>query len=299
VVLNALAGGASGMILASAQVYPEVWQQVLAAVQEGDLETARALQRQVQKLSRIFCRHGGGVAVKQALKMMGVNAGRPRSPLKGVGGALLHEDRAEIQLELERLGKTHVPPVALAVRKEELAHRFESVGLSARAIQAGAMRIGSGFAGEKAESVQIELVCGAKDGPMGEAWAYQITYPRHGYEALTTILEPNLTVRPSTLIVPANELKDLRQANMIYGPVQNAVAKALVDKLAQSVIPETAMDTDLVFVQAAVHPQALDRRALSLNAYEATCSAIDDAFSASAALPVHALDDAAVDEKGE
>ncbi|HFD38563.1 MAG TPA: dihydrodipicolinate synthase family protein, partial [Anaerolineae bacterium] len=29
VVLNALAGGASGMILASAQVYPEVWQQVL------------------------------------------------------------------------------------------------------------------------------------------------------------------------------------------------------------------------------------------------------------------------------
>ena len=78
VVLNALSGGASGMILASAQVYPEVWQQVFAAVQAGDLPRARELQRSVQKLSRIFCRYGGGVAVKQALKMMGVPAGRPR-----------------------------------------------------------------------------------------------------------------------------------------------------------------------------------------------------------------------------
>ena len=32
--LNALAGGASGMILASAQVYPEVWQEIYAAMVE-------------------------------------------------------------------------------------------------------------------------------------------------------------------------------------------------------------------------------------------------------------------------
>jgi len=87
VVLPALAGGVSGMILASAQVYPEVWQEVLRLVGEGKLEEARALQRSVQKLSRIFCRYGGGVAVKAALKMMGLDMGPPRKPLKGVGGA--------------------------------------------------------------------------------------------------------------------------------------------------------------------------------------------------------------------
>ena len=70
VVLPALAGGASGMILASAQVYPEVWQAVLQLVAEGNLPAARKAQLQVQKLSRIFCRHGGGVAVKSALKML-------------------------------------------------------------------------------------------------------------------------------------------------------------------------------------------------------------------------------------
>jgi 4-hydroxy-tetrahydrodipicolinate synthase len=278
VVLNALAGGASGMILASAQVYPEVWQAVLKAVQDGDLATARALQRQVQKLSRIFCRYGGGLAVKQALKMMGVDAGRPRSPLKSVGGALIHEDRAEIQLELERLGKIEAKGAEFHVPSGPLASRFESVGLDAGTIRDGGMQFGTGSSGDGIEAVQIDLLCGAKDGPMGEAWAYQLTYPRHGYEALTTILEPNLTVRPSTLIVPANELKDLRQANMIYGPVQNAVAKAIVDKLAEGVLPEATMRTDVMFVQAAVHPQALDRRRLHHNAYRATCVAIDHAF---------------------
>ncbi len=280
VVLNALAGGASGMILASAQVYPDVWQQVLATVRRGDLETARALQRQVQKLSRIFCRYGGGVAVKQALKMMGVDAGRPRGPLKSVGGALLHEDRAEIQLELEKLGKIQPQSAVFDVPDGPLAGRFAGVGLDAETIEGNSMQVGTGSAGEGVEWIQIDLLCSAKDGPLGEAWAYQLTYPRHGFEALTTILEPNLTVRPSTLILPTNELKDLRQANMIYGPVQNAVARAIVDKLAANVIPRAAMHADVMFVQAAVHPQALDRRALSHNAYQATCIAIDHAFAA-------------------
>jgi 4-hydroxy-tetrahydrodipicolinate synthase len=279
VVLNALAGGASGMILASAQVYPEIWRAVLNAVRLGDLETARRLQRQVQKLSRIFCRYGGGVAVKQALKMMDVNAGRPRSPLKSVGGALLHEDRAEIQLELERLGKIQPRPTEFRARGEPLDARFESIGLTAEIIRDEEMPLGTSSTGNGVESVQIDLVSGAKDGPMGDAWAYQLTYPRHGFEALTTILEPNLTVRPSTLIVPTNELKDLRQANMIYGPVQNAVAKAIVDKLAEGTIPQGIMYTHVVFVQATVQPQALDRRLLHHNAYKAACAAIDFAFA--------------------
>lgn len=279
VVLNGLAGGASGVILASAQVYPEVWQAILAAVQNGELEKARSLQRQVQKLSRIFCRYGGGVAVKQALHFMGVAAGIPRSPLKSVGGALLHEDRAEIQLELEKLGKIQASYAEFRAPSGPLAARFAELGLPTETIQTGGMTVGTGSAGEGAEAIQIDLLYGAKAGAMGEAWAYQLTYPRHGFEALTTILEPNLAVRPSTLIVPTNELTDLRQANMIYGPVQNAVAQAIVDKLAEGVIPEEAMHSHLMLVLATVHPQALDRRVLHHNARAATCMAVDSAFA--------------------
>ena len=278
VVLNALAGGVNGVILASAQVYPEVWQEVVASVEAGDLEKARQLQRGVQKLSRIFCRMGGGVAVKQALKMMGVDAGIPRKPLKAVGGALIHEDRAEIQLELEKLGK--IPPLDRDhhIPDGPLIERFQDLGLDAETVKSADMMCGSASAGEGVEAIQVDLICGAKGSPLGELWAYQLTYPRHGFEALTTILEPNLTVRPSTLIVSTNELKDMRQANMIYGPVQNGVAKAIVDKLAEAVIPEAAMHTDLMILQAAVHPRALDRHVLHVNAYQATLAAIDSAY---------------------
>jgi 4-hydroxy-tetrahydrodipicolinate synthase len=278
VVLNALAGGVHGMILASAQVYPEVWQALLAAIRAGDLEKARQLQRSVQKLSRIFCRLGGGVAVKQALRMMGIDAGLPRKPLKAVGGALIHEDRAEIQLELEKLGK--IPPALVEqnIPTGPVPDRFKAVGLDSETITAAGMRWGSAEAGDGVEAIQIDLVCGAKEGPLGEIWAYQLTYPRHGFEALTTILEPNLTVRPSTLIVSTHELKDLRQANMIYGPVQNAVAKAIVDQLAGGLIPESSMQTDVMIAQVAVHPRAVDRHALHRNAYRAALAALGRAF---------------------
>jgi 4-hydroxy-tetrahydrodipicolinate synthase len=279
VVLNALAGGASGMILASAQVFPEVWQAVLAAVRQGDLETARSLQRRVQKLSRIFCRYGGGIAVKQALKLMGIEAGIPRSPMKAVGGALLHEDRAEIQIELEKLGKVPVPDSEHRLPDGPVSGRFGDVELDEATVKRSHSLLGTGTAGSGIEAVQVDLLCGPKNGPVGDAWAYQLTYPRHGFEALTTILEPNLTVRPSTLIIPTNELKDLRQANMIFGPVQNAIAQAIVDRLADGTISELTMRSHVVFALAAVHPQALDRHLLRRNAYDAAFVAIGQAFA--------------------
>jgi formaldehyde-activating enzyme len=57
------------------------------------------------------------------------------------------------------------------------------------------------------------------------------------------------------------------------------VAKAIVGKLTEGVIPEEKMHTDVMFVVASVHPQALDRRILHHNAFTATCVAIDNAFA--------------------
>ncbi len=277
VVLPALAGGCSGMILASANVYPEVWQKVYAAVQDGRLDEARALQMQVQKLSRIFCRHGGGLAVKQALNMMGVKVGRARRPLK-VGGSLIHEDRAEIQMELERLGKIAAEDTPFAPPTEPLESRFADLGLTAEQVKRSGLRVGSGASGEDPERAQIDLVAGPKDGILGEIFALQLTYPRHGYEALTTISEPNLTIRPSTLIVPTAELKNLRQANMIYGPAQAAVARAVVDALEAGIIPRSAMDTHVMLAQVSVHPKAVDRHALYASVLSAAGAAIRQAF---------------------
>jgi 4-hydroxy-tetrahydrodipicolinate synthase len=274
VVVPALAGGVSGMILASAQVYPEVWQKVLALVGNGQVAQARAEQRRVQKLSRIFCRHGGGVAVKAALNMMGVQAGVPRRPLKAVGGALSHETRAEIQLELERIGKIESADEPFDYPGGPLEARFGDLEISPGMIAQHRMRVGTGTAGAGLDKVQIDLIAADKATPLGDAYALQLTYPLHGREALTTILEPGLTVRPSTLLLPLLEQKNLRQANMIYGPTQAALARAIVE----GVDADAHADTVMVAL-ATVHPKALDRKALYKSVLQAADEALAQAFA--------------------
>jgi len=279
VVLPALAGGVSGMILASAQVYPEVWQEVLALLGSGQVREARAKQREVQKLSRIFCRHGGGVAVKAALKMMGLDMGPPRRPLKSVGGALMHETRAEIQLELEKLGKVPVKRTAFEYPNDHLADRFGDLELSADDIAEYELRVGGGTAGEGVSRVQIDLIAGAKTTPLGDAYALQMTYPLHRREALTAILEPALTVRPSTLLLPTLAQRNLRQANMIYGPAQSALGRAVVDALESGRIPPAALDRDVMVALVTIHPRATDRLTVAKNVCAAASGAIEEAFA--------------------
>jgi len=283
IVLPALAVGCSGAILGSANVLPEVWREVLAAVRGGDLAAARAAQGRVQKLARIFVRHGGAVAVKAALNTMGVEVGHPRRPLMATGGALIHETRAEIRLELERLGRIGARPVDAGLEPTaDPAARFEQVGLTARTIREAGLLVGSGSAGEPPEDVRLDVVAGPKAGPLGDAYAYQLTYPRHRRQALTTILEPNLTVRPPTLVVPSLDQRNLRQANMIYGPTQSATARAVVDALEAGTIPASAIEEDVMIVCATVDPKALDRHALHRSVLDAMRGALAQAFARTA-----------------
>jgi 4-hydroxy-tetrahydrodipicolinate synthase len=281
VVLPALAGGVSGMILASAQVYPEVWQAVLQFVAEGNLAAARKAQREVQKLSRIFCRYGGGVAVKAALAMMGLEMGVPRRPLKAVGGVLLHETRAEIELELERIGKVETPEIEFSYPDGNLAERFGNLEITAAMISEHGLKIGSGTAGEGLNRVQVDLIAGGKGTPLGDSYALQLTYPQHGREALTTILEPALTVCPPTLTLPTLDQRNLRQANMIYGPMQLAVARAVADALEDGTIGREATQQEVMIALVTVHPKAVDRHALTLAGQEAARDAVRQVFARS------------------
>lgn len=278
VVVPALSGGVTGMVLASANVYPEVWRTVLGLVDVGKVKEALAEQRRVQKLSRIFCRYGGGVAVKAALNQMGVDVGVTRRPLKPVGGALSHETRAEIQLELERIGKIETPDVPFSYPDGPLASRFDDLDISPSIIAENDLRIGTGSAGKGLDQVQVDLIAGRKTTPLGEAYALQLTYPLHGREALTTILEPGLTIRPSTLLLPALEQKNLRQANMIYGPAQSALARAIVDALEDGIISEDTREQEVMIALTTVHPKALDRHALYKSVWKASSRAIAQAF---------------------
>ncbi len=279
VVLPALAGGCSGMILASAQVFPDIWQKIYGAVAEGDLRTAGEWQLKVQKLARIYCRMGGSVPVKASLRMMGIPVGRARKPLFE-GGSIIHEDLSEIRAELEKLGKVAPAKTGQEVSWIPLADRFRDIGMDRAAITGEGLPIATGSSGNGPEAVRVDMVAGEKEGIVGRTFAYQMTYPRHGYEALTAILEPNLSVRPSTLIIPAVRQKNLRQANMIFGPIQSSGAKAIADGVDNRLIPENILDDTVLLAVVHLGADAADRKRIFNNSYEAFSTAIRDIFAA-------------------
>ena len=276
VVVAALAVGASGTILASANVMPDVWIKIYNHVQKGELQKARELQYKVQKIARIIA-GSGAVGAKAALNMMKIKVGPVRKPLS-VGGELTYEAREELRLDLEKIGKIKPKPVTFEVGEKPIEERFAAVDITPEAIRDFDLRIGEALAGKESEVAHIDLLIGRKDGPVGEAYAKAKAAPSPGHEPLVAILEPNLQVKPVTLMVPTVTIRSMRQASMVYGPAQAAVAKAVVDSVADGSIPREAAEDLIIIANVFVHPTAVNRQRLYINNYKAMRHAIRKAI---------------------
>ena len=272
VVLPSLAAGASGAILASANVIPDFWVDIYDSVQKGSLRKARELQFKIQKIARIIAK-SGPVGTKEALNMMGIKVGPVRRPLS-VGGELTYEEREELRLDLEKIGKIAPKLIKFEIEKKVLEERFAAIDITPKVIRNFHLRIGEALAGKEPEVAHIDLLIGRKDGPVGEAYAKAKAAPTAGHESLVAILEPNLVVKPVTLIVPTVTIKGMRQASMIYGPAQAGVAKAVADSVADGIIPKAAAEDLIIIANVFVHPSAVNRHRVYVNNYKAMRHAI-------------------------
>ena len=272
VVVAALAAGCSGAILASANIIPDVWIQIYNHVRNGELQKARELQYKVQKIARIIA-GSGAVGTKAALNMMKIKVGSPRLPLS-IGGELTYEAREELRLDLEKLGKIQPRPITFEIGEKPIEERFMAIDVTPETIKGFDLRVGEALAGSGAEVAHIDLLIGRKEGPLAAAFAKAKVVQTPGHEPLLVILEPNLAVKPSTLIIPTVTITSMRQASMVYGPAQTAVAKAVVDSVADGTIPKDAVDQLLILANVFVHPTAVDRQRVYINNYKAVRHAI-------------------------
>ena len=272
VMVAALAAGCSGAILASANVIPDIWVEIYNHVKNGELQKARELQYKVQKMARIIA-GSGAVGTKAALNMMKVKVGPVRKPLS-VGGELTYEAREELRIELEKLGKIKPKTVTFEIGEKPIEARFKAIDITPEIIRDFNMRVGEALAGRGAEVAHIDLLIGKKGGPVAEAFAKAKSAPAAGHEPLLAILEPNLKVKPETLIVPTVTIRSMRQASMVYGPAQTAVAKAVIDSVADGFLPKEAAEELIIIVNVFVHPTAVDRQRVYINNYKAMRHAI-------------------------
>ena len=86
--------------------------------------------------------------------------------------------------------------------------------------------VGEALAGEGPEVAHIDLVIGSKGSAVEQAFVNALASPAHGHTPLLAVLEPNLLAKPLTLMVNKVTIKGARQAVLMYGPAQAAVAKA-------------------------------------------------------------------------
>ena len=87
------------------------------------------------------------------------------------------------------------------------------------------MFIGEALDGDGNEIAHIDLIIGSKDGPAGIAFANALARQSEGHSNLLAVLEPNLAVKPATVMVTKVTIKGAKQAVQMFGPAQAAVAQ--------------------------------------------------------------------------
>jgi 5,6,7,8-tetrahydromethanopterin hydro-lyase len=140
------------------------------------------------------------------------------------------------------------------------------------------MYVGEALVGEGNEIAHIDLLIGSKDGPVGVAFANALARQSAGHNNLLAVLEPNLAVKPATVLITKVTIKGLRQAVQMFGPAQSAVAKAVADSVADGVIPKDQAENLVIVCGVFIHPEADgDKKIYEFN-YEATKQAIASAM---------------------
>ena len=140
------------------------------------------------------------------------------------------------------------------------------------------MYVGEALVGEGNEVAHIDLLIGAKNGPVGMAFANALADQKHGHSNLLAVLEPNLLCKPATVLITKVTIKGAKQAVQMFGPAQKAVAKAVADSVASGVIPKTEAENLVIVCGVFIHWEAKDDAKIYEYNYEATKLSIQRAM---------------------
>jgi bifunctional enzyme Fae/Hps len=133
--------------------------------------------------------------------------------------------------------------------------------------------------GEGDEVAHVDLMVGDKNGPLGSAFADSFSHLSAGHTPVLAVIRPNLPSKPYTLVVPKVTVKDMDQANRIFGPAQAAVAKAVADAVEEGIFPKDAVEDTVIIASVFVDPKASDYRKIYHYNYSATKLALKRAMT--------------------
>ncbi|MGH2886957.1 MAG: formaldehyde-activating enzyme [Solirubrobacteraceae bacterium] len=131
---------------------------------------------------------------------------------------------------------------------------------------------GEALVGEGNEVAHIKLVLGSKSGPVGAAFARAFVNESEGHTNLLAVVTANLPAKPDTVITNEVMIKGPRQATQLLGPAQAAVSRAVIDSVAEGVIPKDQVDDLCIIVGVFIHWAAKDDTKINNWNYDAKTS---------------------------
>ena len=138
--------------------------------------------------------------------------------------------------------------------------------------------LGESLVGDGNEVAHIDLIIGSKSGHAGAAFANALANNKDGFTTLLAVVAPNLPCKPDTLLFNKVTIKGAKQAVQMFGPAQAAVAKAVVDSVADGTIPKASANDLCVIVGVFIHWEASDNKKIYDYNYRATKESISRAM---------------------
>lgn len=127
-----------------------------------------------------------------------------------------------------------------------------------------------------------EVLIGDVSGPVGQAFANMMAQSA-GHTCMFAVRACNYQVRPATMMATKVTIKDSAYVNLFGGVVQAATADAVVDCVAEGILPQEQVDNLCIICLIWLDPRCpkdpnLDRNDLYRTNYEATKLAIAKAM---------------------
>jgi len=148
------------------------------------------------------------------------------------------------------------------------------------------MRVGEALlaGGPPGTAAEPEVIIGELDGPFGTAFANLLGDQVKGHTRVLAILNTDVMVRPSTLMVSKVTVNNERYTNILMGTVQGAIANGVLDAVRNGDIPKEKANDLGIIVSVWLNPSVatddnLDHKILFDIHRKATTAAIHKAMN--------------------
>jgi 4-hydroxy-tetrahydrodipicolinate synthase len=270
--MAALSEGADGVILASANLIPDLWQKIRSHIEKGELEQARLLQQKIQKLVRIVTRTSGPQACKMGLWMMGIDGGVARRPTMP-GDALPHEDLEELRIELENVGRIPRREIEYDLGTRRVRTTVFATPQTPLVVENFDLLVGEGLSGPpEQETAHTDLLIGVRGGPVERAIEYALEADPD--QTRMRIVQD----RPRTLLVPTISTRTAKQEELLYVHAVNGLKWGIDASIEDGFLPEEILDEIVLLANVFVHPAAANKRRVMVNNYKGARHAIRKAI---------------------